>query len=106
MPAGREQIRGRELSAGTPVAAELSHSIATLSGIHANEREIVMPKTLMATCPHCRTEVNTGIAADEQTMRELGPKLAVLVLCDGCREYQRMMVNDLYLGKEAPDVAA
>ena len=50
--------------------------------------------------------MNTGIAADEQTMRELGPKLAVLVLCDGCREYQRMMVNDLYLGKEAPDVAA
>ena len=55
-----------------------------------------MFKTLMATCPQCRTEVNTGICADAQTMDELGPKLEVLVLCDSCREYQRMMVNELY----------
>ncbi|HEY5330797.1 MAG TPA: hypothetical protein VIJ79_12990 [Acidobacteriaceae bacterium] len=62
-----------------------------------------MSKILMATCPHCRTEVSTGIAADDQTMHELGPKLEVLVLCDECREYQRMMVKDLYF---AADLAA
>ena len=64
-----------------------------------------MFKTLMATCPQCRTEVNTGISADEQTMHELGPKLEVLVLCDSCREYQRMMVKDLYFAG-APQAAA
>ena len=65
-----------------------------------------MFKTLMALCPRCRTEVNTGISADEQTMHELGPKLEVLVLCDSCREYQRMMVKDLYFAAVEPDLAA
>jgi hypothetical protein len=51
---------------------------------------------LMAKCPSCRSEVATGISADECTKRELGPKLQVLVLCDHCRECQRMMVKDLY----------
>lgn len=37
-------------------------------------------------------------------MRELGPKLEVLVLCDSCREYQRMMVKDLYFVGE-PEAA-
>jgi hypothetical protein len=48
-------------------------------------------------------EVDTGISADEDTMQELGPTLQVLVLCDNCCEYQRMMVKDLHL---APDVTA
>ncbi len=65
-----------------------------------------MFKTLMAVCPRCRTEVNTGISADEHTMHELGPKLEVLVLCDGCREYHRMMVKDLYFARETADRAA
>jgi len=65
-----------------------------------------MFKILMATCPHCRTEVNTGIAADEHTMHDLGPKLEVLVLCDSCREYQRMMVRDLYFARESEAAAA
>ena len=34
-------------------------------------------------------------------MRELGPKLEVLVLCDSCREYQRMMVKDLYFADDS-----
>lgn len=59
---------------------------------------------LMATCPRCRSEVNTGISADEHTMRELGPGLKVLVLCDTCRAYQKMMVKDLYFAAE--EVAA
>ena len=59
-----------------------------------------MPKTLMAICPRCRAEVNTAISADEETLHELGPKLEVLVLCDSCREYHRMMVKDLYLADE------
>ena len=65
-----------------------------------------MFKTLMATCPQCRTEVNTGISADEQTMHELGPKLEVLVLCDSCRDYQRMMVWDLYFARASEDTVA
>ena len=59
---------------------------------------------LMATCPRCRAEVNTGISADEQTMQELGPGLKVLVLCDSCRAYQKMMEKDLYFAAE--EVAA
>ena len=62
-----------------------------------------MSKMLTATCPRCRMEVDTGISADEDTMQELGPTLQVLVLCDNCCEYQRMMVKDLHL---APDVTA
>jgi hypothetical protein len=56
---------------------------------------------LIATCPRCRTETNTGIAADEQTISELGEKLQVLVLCDDCNEYQRMLVKDLRLSAAA-----
>jgi hypothetical protein len=56
---------------------------------------------LMATCPRCRSEGSTGISADPKTMQELGPKLQVLVLCDNCREYQKMMVKELYLSEEA-----
>jgi hypothetical protein len=59
---------------------------------------------LMATCPRCRSEVNTGISADEHTMQELGPSLKVLILCDTCRAYQKMMVRDLYFAAE--EVAA
>lgn len=59
---------------------------------------------LMATCPRCRSEVNTGISADERTMEELGPGLKVLVLCDSCRAYQKMMVKDLYFA--AAEIAA
>src|SRR6185503_5766983 len=65
-----------------------------------------MDRLLMATCPQCRTEMSTGISADEQTMHELGPKLQVLVLCDNCREYQRMMVQDLYFAPVLDAVAA
>lgn len=52
---------------------------------------------LVATCPQCRVETNTGISADDDTIHELGPKPAVLVLCDSCRDYQRMMVENLYI---------
>jgi hypothetical protein len=56
---------------------------------------------LMATCPRCRSEVNTCLSADERTMQELGPKLQVLVLCDDCCEYQKMMVRDMYIASDA-----
>ncbi len=65
-----------------------------------------MFKMLMAMCPRCRTEVSTGVAADETTMHELGPKLEVLVLCDSCREYQRVMVKDLYFASAHEGLAA
>jgi len=65
-----------------------------------------MFKMLMATCPRCRKEIDTGISADQQTMHELGPTLPVLVLCDNCREYQRMVVKDLYLAPVVKAVAA
>ena len=58
---------------------------------------------LKAKCPRCRAEVNTGLLADEQTLQELGPKLQVLVLCDACEEYQKMLVQELY---RAEDIAA
>ena len=51
---------------------------------------------LLAKCPQCRIEVDTGISADDWTMRQLGPRLQVLVLCDDCRAYQKMMVRELY----------
>ena len=60
---------------------------------------------LMAMCPRCRTETNTGISADVHTMQELGPTLAVLVLCDSCSEYHRMMVKDLHFGEPEAAVA-
>ena len=55
---------------------------------------------LKATCPRCRSEVNTGLSADQKTLQDLGPKLQVLVLCDECREHQKMLVQDLYLSAE------
>jgi RNase P subunit RPR2 len=61
---------------------------------------------LNATCPKCRSVVNTGLSADQKTLQDLGPKLQVLVLCDECREYQKMFVRDLYLSAEAVDAAA
>jgi RNase P subunit RPR2 len=61
-----------------------------------------MCEILIAICPQCRTEVNTGISVDDQTMNQLAPRLEVLVLCDNCREYQRMMVKDLYFAQAAP----
>jgi len=64
----------------------------------------VMP-TLTAKCPRCKSEDDTGIAADQQTMRELGPSLSVLVLCERCREYQKMMVEDLCFAADAPGLA-
>ncbi len=51
---------------------------------------------LKATCPRCRNEVDTGVTADEHTLQERGDE-GVLVLCDECREYQKMLVKDLYL---------
>lgn len=60
---------------------------------------------LKATCPRCRSEVETGVHVDQQTMKELGPKLQVLVLCDYCREYQKMLLQDLYLLAETADAA-
>lgn len=56
---------------------------------------------LMATCPRCRDEVNTGIAADKKTFDQLGPSLQVLVLCNACSQYQKMLVHDLHLETEA-----
>ncbi len=51
---------------------------------------------LKATCPRCRAEVDTGVTADEHTLRECHD-VGVLVLCDECREYQKMLVKDLYV---------
>ena len=55
---------------------------------------------LMAICPRCRSKVSTGVSADAHTMQDLGPKLQVLVLCDRCREYQKMMLKDMYFDKD------
>ena len=60
---------------------------------------------LLAKCPQCRTEVDTGISADVCTMRKLGPWVQVLVLCDECRAYQKMMVRELYFA-DSPNVVA
>ena len=60
---------------------------------------------LKATCPRCRTEVETGLAADEHTFRSC-QELRVLVLCDEYREYQKMLVKDLYLTHTPGEMAA
>lgn len=60
---------------------------------------------LKATCPRCRAEVETGLVADERTFRSC-QELGVLVLCDECREYQKMLVKDLYLTHTSGEVAA
>ncbi len=51
-----------------------------------------------ATCPRCRTELDTGVTADEHTLQKCRD-VGVLVLCDDCREYQKMFVKDLYLAE-------
>jgi hypothetical protein len=58
---------------------------------------------LKAKCPRCRNELDTGIHADEETFEDLEANLNVLVLCDDCREYQRMLVKDLYTATEQAD---
>lgn len=60
---------------------------------------------LKATCPRCRTEVETGLTADDSTLRSCG-HLRVLVLCDECREYQRLLVRDLYRVDRPAEAAA
>jgi hypothetical protein len=61
---------------------------------------------LLAQCPRCRAEVNTGISADNCTIRELGSRLEVLVLCKHCRTYHLMMLRDLYFAHSPKVVAA
>jgi hypothetical protein len=56
---------------------------------------------LMGTCPRCRTDVDTGISADEQTIRQLKPTLQILVRCETCNEDQTILVEDLRLQKAA-----
>ncbi len=60
---------------------------------------------LKAACPRCRTEVETGLTADEHMLRDC-QDLRVLVLCDECREYQKMLVKDLFLTQTAGEMAA
>jgi hypothetical protein len=60
---------------------------------------------LKATCPRCRAEVDTGLTADEHTFTNC-QELRVLVLCDDCREYQKMLVRDLYLTHTPAEMAA
>ena len=67
--------------------------------------EMPIMSILLAKCPQCRIEVDTGISADDCTMRQLGPRLQVLVLCDECRAYQKMLVRDLYFA-DSPNVVA
>ncbi len=55
---------------------------------------------LMAVCPRCRIETNTGLSADDPTVPPLGPTLEVLVLCDDCSKYQHMLVEQLQLAAE------
>ncbi len=61
---------------------------------------------LKAKCPRCRAELDTGIHADEETFGDLGENLKVLVLCDDCREYQRMLVKDLYITTEQAEASS
>ena len=61
--------------------------------------------TMKATCPRCRTEVDTGLTADKHTFTSC-QELRVLVLCDECREYQKMLVKDLYLTHRPTEMAA
>lgn len=50
---------------------------------------------LKSICPRCRCEVDIGLSVDAQTIATCGD-LRVLVLCDDCREYHRVLVRDLY----------
>ena len=51
--------------------------------------------TLKATCPRFRAEADAGFSTDPQTLIRCG-ELRVLVLCDDCREYQRLLVRNLH----------
>jgi hypothetical protein len=59
---------------------------------------------LVAMCPQCRTEEEIGISADER-IREWGPMVPVLVLCDDCRVWQKML-RDRCLAGDAEALAA
>jgi hypothetical protein len=74
------------------------HGAARLCGGLAQQRNRIRKRMsiLKATCPQCRTEVDTGLKADEHTIQQCSC-IGVLVLCDECREYQKMLVRDLYL---------
>ncbi len=67
---------------------------------HAALKRETLVAILMAMCPRCKIEVNTGVSADTNTIRELGSKLQVLVLCDECRHYHKMLVKDLHLAND------
>jgi hypothetical protein len=54
----------------------------------------------MAVCPRCRTEANTGLSADDWGTPQQEPKLQVLMLCDDCNEYQKILVNDLQMAAD------
>ena len=49
---------------------------------------------LNAICPRCRSVVDTGLSADEQSIKNC-QEFRVLVLCDDCQEYHKMLVRDL-----------
>ncbi len=59
---------------------------------------------LKATCARCRNQVDTGVTTDEHTFEEC-QELRVLVLCEECREYQKMLVKDLYLAHTTDEIA-
>jgi Zn ribbon nucleic-acid-binding protein len=50
--------------------------------------------TLIATCPGCRSEIDTGLNADLYTLA-MWREDRVLVLCDRCHDYQNVPVKDL-----------
>jgi RNase P subunit RPR2 len=75
-----------------------------LRGDYLTNVEVTM-YMLEATCPRCRTSVDTGLTADEQMIKSC-QDLRVLVLCDECREYQKMLVKDLYLTHIPGEMAA
>jgi hypothetical protein len=60
---------------------------------------------LLAQCPRCRAEVNTGISADDCTMLEVGSRQEVVVRCDDCRTYHLIKLRDLYFA-HSPNVVA
>ena len=59
---------------------------------------------LNAICPRCRSVVDTGLSADEQSIKNC-QELRVLVLCDDCQEYHKMLVRDLYLTRSQKEMA-
>ena len=55
---------------------------------------------LMAKCPRCRAEADTGLAAPNVTVRELARQRVLISGAGACREYQKRMVKDLYFAEE------